>query len=85
MAESVYLSLEELKAVLKAAAGEAEGVDLSGDITEVSFADLGYDSLAILETGSRIEKRFHIDLEEDDLVAAETPGELLKLVNARLG
>ncbi|MEU7799835.1 acyl carrier protein [Micromonospora arborensis] len=81
---STELTLSELKEILLAAAGESEGVDLDGDIADVSFADLGYDSLAILETGSRIEKKYGISLEDDDVASAETPGDLLKLVNARL-
>ncbi|XVQ14176.1 acyl carrier protein [Spirillospora sp. CA-255316] len=78
------MTLPELKETLLAAAGESEGVDLDGDIADVPFADLGYDSLAILETGGRVEKKYGISLDDDDITSAETPGELLKLINASL-
>jgi act minimal PKS acyl carrier protein len=78
------MTLPELKETLLAAAGESEGVDLDGDIADVPFADLGYDSLAILETGGRVEKTYGISLDDDDITSAETPGELLKLINASL-
>lgn len=77
------MTLEDLKRTLKAAAGESEGVDLAGDIGDARFEDLGYDSLALLETSSRIEHEYGIRIPEDDLTEAETPNELLKLVNFR--
>lgn len=75
------MTLEDLKRTLKAAAGESEGVDLSGEIGDARFEDLGYDSLALLETSSRIEHEYGIRIPEDDLTEAGTLNELLKLVN----
>ena len=50
----------------------------------VSFADLGYDSLALLEAGSRIERRYGIRLSEEEVTEARTPRLLLDLVNRSL-
>lgn len=79
------LTLEELTRILQDAAGVTEGVDLSGDILDVSFEDLGYDSLALLETSGRIERERGIELEETTVTDAKTPRALLALVNDLLG
>ncbi|MFV2022770.1 acyl carrier protein [Micromonospora sp. LOL_023] len=73
--------LDDLRRILHECAGAAEGVNLDGDILDTTFADLGYDSVAMLETGSRIEQEFGIKL-DDDAVAAGTPRELFAIVNA---
>ena len=39
-------TLEDLKRVLREAAGEDESVDLDGGIMDTEFGELGYDSLA---------------------------------------
>ncbi|QLE70924.1 acyl carrier protein [Streptomyces rectiverticillatus] len=74
-------TLEELKATLLEGAGTDENVDLDGDIVDSSFDDLGYESLAMLETVGRIERELGISLGEDVLAEARTPRALLRLVN----
>jgi act minimal PKS acyl carrier protein len=78
------LSLDDLKRILLEAAGADEGIDLSGDVLEVAFEDLGYDSLALLEAGSRIEREYGVKLDDDALAEAHTPGALINLVNELL-
>ena len=73
-------TIGDLRRVLRAAAGDAEGVGL-----DVPFADLGYDSLALLETGGRIEREYGIELADSTITDAETPRALLASVNERLG
>ncbi|RBQ19183.1 acyl carrier protein [Spongiactinospora rosea] len=77
-------TLDDLKTVLRQAAGTDESVDLDGDIIDTSFDDLGYESLALLETAGRIERHHGISLDEDALGAAQTPRELIDLVNTHL-
>ncbi|MFD5756102.1 acyl carrier protein, partial [Streptomyces sp. NPDC127044] len=48
-------TLDDLRRILQEGAGVDEGVDLDGDILDEPFEVLGYESLALLETGSRIE------------------------------
>ncbi|MEU3838495.1 acyl carrier protein [Streptomyces sp. NPDC028635] len=76
--------LDDLKALLRECAGQEEGVDLDGDVMDVPFAELGYDSLAILQTTGRIERDYDIALDEEALDEAETPGAYLALVNRAL-
>jgi act minimal PKS acyl carrier protein len=75
-------TIEALRRILREGAGEE--ADLDGDILDVSFAALGYESLALLETGGRIEREYDIRLDDDALVDAATPRALLELVNSHL-
>ena len=78
------LTIDGLKEILRSAAGEDDGADLDGDILDVAFADLGYDSLALLETAARIARDFGVTLSDDDVDQIETPRALLDQVNAAL-
>lgn len=79
------MQLQDLTALLRECAGEAEAVDLSGDVLDVPFAELGYDSLAILQTTGRIEIDHALVLDEEAVSEAETPRQYLDLVNEALG
>lgn len=78
------LELTDLITLLRECAGEEEGVDLDGDILDVPFAELGYDSLAVLQTTGRIERDFEVLLDEEAVDEAETPRVYLELINRAL-
>ncbi|MEU9558359.1 acyl carrier protein [Streptomyces fumanus] len=78
------LSLEDFTRILRESAGEDEAVDLSGDIADVPFTDLGYDSLALLEVTGRITRDYEVTIPEEDLDGAETPRAFVDLVNSAL-
>jgi act minimal PKS acyl carrier protein len=77
------LTLEDLLRILREGAG-ASAAPFDGDISEARFADLGYDSLALLETGTRIERQYGIRLDDGAVTMAETPANLLAVVNDAL-
>ncbi|MEU1185861.1 acyl carrier protein [Streptomyces sp. NPDC005820] len=77
-------TLDDLKRILLEGAGADEGVDLDGDILDTHFEQLGYESLALLETGSRIEREYDITLDDSVLTDADTPRALIDAVNAHL-
>ena len=77
-------SLKELKQIMRECAGENESTNLDSDFEAVTFDDLGYDSLAILETASRIERSYGLKLPEEHLADITTPGALVAFVNDRL-
>jgi act minimal PKS acyl carrier protein len=79
-----HLTLPQLVQTMRECAGEDEDVNLDGDILDTLFYDLGYDSLALLQTTGRIEQDFGIVLDEDGINEAETPRALLELVNESL-
>ncbi|MDN3027282.1 acyl carrier protein [Streptomyces sp. S.PB5] len=78
------LELPDLIALLRECAGENEAVDLDGDILDMTFAELDYDSLAVLQTTGRIERDFDVLLDEEAIDDADTPRAYLELVNRAL-
>ncbi|WNM31378.1 acyl carrier protein [Streptomyces sp. Li-HN-5-11] len=70
----------QLMDIMRECSGEGEEVEAGRDPLDISFADLGYDSLALLETASRLERAYGIDLAEEDVAGARTPRALLELV-----
>ncbi|MGX1118241.1 act minimal PKS acyl carrier protein [Streptomyces ambofaciens] len=77
-----HLTLDQLLDILRDCAGEDESVDLTGDVLHTSFLDLGYDSLAMLQATGRIERNLGVALPDDVVAEAETPYQLLAVVNA---
>jgi act minimal PKS acyl carrier protein len=74
---------QQLIGILRAGAGTPEGVDLEGEILDVPFEELGYESLALLETVGRIERSYGVSLGEE-LPEGLTPRLLLEQVNGRI-
>jgi minimal PKS acyl carrier protein len=81
---TVQFTLDDLRRILLEAAGADENVDLAADIADTTFAVLGYESIALLETGGRIEREYGIVLDDDDLGDDITPRDLIDAVNAQL-
>ncbi|MEU0290310.1 phosphopantetheine-binding protein [Streptomyces sp. NPDC052492] len=81
---SIRFTLDDLRRILLEAAGADENVDLAGDIADTTFEVLGYESIALLETGGRIEREYGIVLDDDDLGDDITPRDLVDAVNAQL-
>ncbi|MFJ8360476.1 acyl carrier protein [Streptomyces sp. NPDC093984] len=75
------MDIEDLRRILVACAGEDDAADLDGDILDVTFQDLGYDSLAMMETAARITQEYGVDLSDDQITEVATPRALLDLVN----
>ncbi|WP_317441808.1 acyl carrier protein [Streptomyces collinus] len=78
-----HLELSELTALLRECAGEEEGVDLDGDVLDTPFIDLGYDSLAMLQTTGRIERDYEVTLDEA-IDGTWTPRAFLAAVDSAL-
>lgn len=77
-------TLDDLKRILVECAGDDDAVDLDGDILDQGFEDIGYESLAILETGGRIENEYDVIIDEAVLTVHVTPRELIAAVNELL-
>lgn len=84
MSSTRTFTLDDLRRILLEGAGAEEGVDLDGDILDTEFKDLGYESLALLETGGRIEREYGITLDDAALTDAVTPQLLIAAVNAHI-
>ncbi|MFC7266001.1 MULTISPECIES: acyl carrier protein [Streptomyces] len=83
MSERTF-TIEDLKRILLEGAGAEEGVDLDGDILDTEFEELGYESLALLETGGRIEREYGISLDDDVFTDNRTPRTLVTAINTQL-
>jgi act minimal PKS acyl carrier protein len=77
-------TVADLRRILGAAAGTGEEIGSDADILDVTFEDLGLDSLALMETGARIQREFSVTLADSALVEAATPRTLVETVNAQL-
>jgi act minimal PKS acyl carrier protein len=75
-------TLADLRRVLCQVAGFVERLD--GEIQDVEFGELGYDSLALLETAAAVQRECGIRLDEAALADVRTPRDFLDLVNSQL-
>ncbi|MER5384963.1 acyl carrier protein [Streptomyces sp. NPDC006465] len=80
MSDRIF-TLDDLRRILLESAGAEEGIDLYGDIADSEFEVLGYESLALLETGGRIEREFGVSLDDVNLSDITTPRALVAAVN----
>jgi act minimal PKS acyl carrier protein len=78
------LTLDDLTTALQQSAGQANTDNLDGSVLDVTFEDLGYDSVALLETCGRIEREQGIQLDDCTVEDAKTPRALLILINEQL-
>ncbi|MGW4125906.1 acyl carrier protein [Nocardia sp. NPDC004711] len=79
---ATQFTLDDLRRILREGSGDSPGLD--GNFAEISFEDLGYESLALLETTGRIHREFGVTLDDDEVVALTTPAALVALVNEHL-
>jgi act minimal PKS acyl carrier protein len=75
------IELPDLRRILLEGAGAVHGVDLGEEILDSNFEDLGYDSIAIMETAARISREYGVAIDDESLLSARTPRLLLDLVN----
>ncbi|WP_410634896.1 acyl carrier protein [Amycolatopsis sp. cmx-4-83] len=78
------ITMEDVKRALREGSGVDAGVDLDRDVHEKTFRDLGYDSLAVLETGLRLSRENDVDIDDEVFTDLETPQQLLEQVNHAL-
>ncbi|MFI6823842.1 acyl carrier protein [Micromonospora sp. NPDC050187] len=78
------MSLNDLTRVIRATVGVDDSVDLTADIHDTLFTDLGYDSLALLEVVNQLEKEFSASVPEEKISDLRTPRELIGFVNSQL-
>ncbi|MCF6470006.1 acyl carrier protein [Nonomuraea sp. MG754425] len=75
--------LDQLRDILRSM-GDTDEADLNGDIAQMGFGDLGYDSLAVLELCSQVERRYGIQISDDAVVDMPTPARAVEYINTLL-
>ncbi|HYS34717.1 MAG TPA: acyl carrier protein [Pseudonocardiaceae bacterium] len=77
-------TVDDLAEIMHEGAGEAEPIDWQGSALTTTFEDLGYDSVALLETAGRVHQQFGVQI-EDELPELKTPAEFIEHVNELAG
>ncbi|MER5648146.1 acyl carrier protein [Streptosporangium sp. NPDC002524] len=77
--------LDDLRNLMRISAGEDEEIDIEGDIVDTTFTDMNYDSLAVLELASRIERDWGVAVPDEVAADLRTPREVLDYVNRKAG
>jgi act minimal PKS acyl carrier protein len=75
------LDIKDLVVLLRTNAGDSDTFDLDGDVLDVPFDELNYDSLALLQVTGAIERDYDVALDEEALEEAQTPRRYLEVVN----
>jgi act minimal PKS acyl carrier protein len=79
------MNLDDLRGLLSKCAGGDDDADaLAGDIVDVPFEDLGYDSLALIEAAATLKRDYGVIIPDEQLTDTQTPAELLALINDRI-
>ncbi|MCA2219205.1 acyl carrier protein [Jidongwangia harbinensis] len=78
-------TLADLNRVIQEGAGRDGNADWDSDVLDQPFSDLGYDSLALLETASRVEREFGARIADDVATELRTPRSFVDHVNHLLG
>lgn len=77
-------SSDDLKGIMRKCAGMEDAIDLDGPVLDLSYTDMGYDSLAVLEIQAQIEREYGVPLGDDALEYMPTPGTTISYVNGLL-
>jgi act minimal PKS acyl carrier protein len=78
------MTLHDLQDIMHECAGADESAEPLAEAPDALFSDLGYDSIALLETQGRIKRDFGVEFSEDDLADITTPGEFVEFCNSLL-
>jgi act minimal PKS acyl carrier protein len=76
------MTFEDLRLILVDCAGEDDASEVRAADMDTAFADLGYDSLAILETVAQVKQRYGVAVPDDRFTTADTPRTFLTEVNS---
>lgn len=77
-------TIDQLKTIFQECSGVPDGATLNGDIVDQELRDLGYDSLAVLEVVSRIQRDYDLSIPDEAIDEMKTARAILDYVNSRL-
>lgn len=77
-------SNDDLKGIMRKCAGMEDTLDLEGPVLDLSYSEMGYDSLAVLEIQAQIEREFGVPLGDEAIDYMPTPGTTISYVNGLL-
>jgi act minimal PKS acyl carrier protein len=77
------ITFDELKAIMNRCTGD-DGVELSESDLGTDFTDMGYDSLAVLEIASQIQREYGLQIPDEAIEEMNSPQAVIDYVNAGL-
>ncbi|MFC6883299.1 MULTISPECIES: acyl carrier protein [Actinomadura] len=77
-------TVDDVRRILRDCAGEPDTIRLDDDISAVSFEEMGYDSLAVLELAARIQQEFLVAISDEMAAELPTPDAVVGYVNSRI-
>jgi acyl carrier protein len=77
-------TLDHLKTIVRECSGVADATALDGDILDQPLRELGYDSLAVLEIASRIQREYGLNIPDEAIDEMRTARSILDYVNDSL-
>ncbi|GGS91754.1 MULTISPECIES: acyl carrier protein [Streptomyces] len=78
------MTFDDLKQIMTTAVGEGEAEELVEGRLTVAFTEIGYDSLAVLEIASQIQRQYGLKIPDEAIEEMDSPQAVLDYVNARL-
>lgn len=77
-------ALDDLMRLLASDPAHEEADDLTEAALDEDFTELGYDSLALLELLSKVQREYGLKLPDDAVEQMSTPRSAIDLINAKL-
>ena len=78
---TITITAQDVLQTLLVCAGEPERPIPAGALEDVTFEQLGYDSLALIEAATRLEDQFGVRIPDEDLPSFKTFGQLVERAN----
>ncbi|MFI8520740.1 acyl carrier protein [Streptomyces sp. NPDC085481] len=79
---STTMTFDDLKAIMSRCTGEIE--DLTQDHLGTDFTEIGFDSLAVLEIASQIQREYGLQIPDEAIEDMKSPQDVIDYVNTSL-
>lgn len=84
MSEPGAFCFDDLDEMMCACGGANGSAGLDEDISDITFEELGYDSLAVLELMAKLQNQMNVAIPDNATASLLTPRSVIEYVNARL-
>lgn len=78
------MNIDDLKAVMNRCTGQLDGSELTAADLGTSFPEIGFDSLAVLEIASQIQREYGLQIPDEAIETMDCPQAVIDYVNAQL-
>lgn len=78
---SQKFTLDDLRELMQSCAGVEDDIDLSSEIDDLEFEELGYDSLAVLEVASQVQRKYSVPMPDECVEYMKTPRLAVDYIN----